>query len=116
MSADGIYILVCPRSNNNLQEYRVALCTNVQSVHSRREIEYGGGKYDLTDIYRVIYFGKSQVHLNKVDAFNQAVALEEEINKKGLPTNYGIRFIRSEQAFPVISLDEAYRMSKELLL
>lgn len=115
ISEKGIYILVTPKANNDLKEFRVALCDNINNVITNRIAIIDNKHYDVANLYRVIYFGNSTVHIEKGDAFTQALLLENSLHQKYPNNRKGIRFIRSSLVFPDLSVDEAYRMCNQLL-
>lgn len=115
MNEKGIYILVTPKANNNIKEFRVALCDDINNVLTNRIVIIDNNQYDAANLYRVIYFGNSTVHVEKGDAFTQALLLEHSLYQKCPHNRKGIRFIRSSLVFPNLSVDEAYRLHNKLL-
>ncbi len=116
MTADkGVYIFVTPKENNSVKEFRVGMCSDIEHVIANRVVIINGKKYDVSNLYKVIYFGPSLVYTSKSLAFAKATEMEEALHKRDLRVEHGIRFIRCEQPFPCLSVDEAYRLRDKLL-
>lgn len=105
MSADnGVYILKTPRPMVQTQkgwfspqhgfEYRVAHCMAIDNI-------------DYSDLYLPVYFGDSEVFLDKDEAFLFASNLAQEIMNNGCPLEYGVSFIEKPCEFPNMTSDEA---------
>ncbi len=121
MSADnGIYILVSPECKcghfTGKNEYRVALCSaidNIETGHTSVVVDIDSRLYKLWAIYEVLMFTTDTVHYDKLSALQQASDIEEEMIKKDIYVEYGIRTLYRDHPFPDIDYIKASKLRDE---
>lgn len=121
MSADnGIYILVSPECKHghftDRNEYRVALCSaidNIDTGYVNDIADDDGVPHKLWAIYEVLMFKTDKVHYDKIGALKQASDIEEEMIKKNLFIEYGIRTLYRDHPFPDLSHTKAMKLRDE---
>jgi hypothetical protein len=121
MSADnGIYILVNPERKGGVltgrNEYRVSMCSaidNIDTTYTHGVTDDAGVFHKLWAIYETLLFETDKVHYDKISALKQASDIEEDMIKKNLFIEYGIRTLYRDHPFPDLSHTKAMKLRDE---
>src|SRR3990170_8825474 len=113
MSADnGIYIgrFTLPDGTKDTAfEYRVI---HTQAIEN---CDYGVDfPAELTQAYRVLYYGKADICSTEKEAWEQAAAMEKAVAESDFPVlEYGVSEIHYDVPFPSMTVEEARKKQDE---